>query len=59
MRKLGIGTGALAGALLTAPFIAILYLTDELAGLPYLPFDFLTGAPAYCPARWSRSASIS
>ena len=40
MSRLGIGTGALAGALLTAPLIAVLYLADELAGLPYLPFDF-------------------
>ena len=40
MSRLGIGTGALAGALLTAPLIAFLYLADELAGLPYLPFDF-------------------
>ena len=40
MRKLAIGYGALAGALLTAPLIALLYLAHKLVGLPYLPFDF-------------------
>ena len=40
MRKLGIGYGALAGALLTAPLIALLYLAHKLVSLPYLPFDF-------------------
>ena len=40
MRKLAIGYGALAGALLTAPLIALLYLVHKLVGLPYLPFDF-------------------
>ena len=39
MRKLGIGYGALAGALLTAPLIALLYLAHKLVSLPYLPFD--------------------
>ena len=40
MRKLAIGYGALAGALLTAPLIGLLYLAHKLVGLPYLPFDF-------------------
>ncbi|GAB4515751.1 MAG: molybdopterin-dependent oxidoreductase [Anaerolineae bacterium] len=36
----GIITGALVGLLLTAPLIALFYLGDQLAGLPFLPFDF-------------------
>ena len=33
------GMGALIGALLTAPQIAILYLVNQLAALPFVPFD--------------------
>jgi DMSO/TMAO reductase YedYZ molybdopterin-dependent catalytic subunit len=39
MRKLSLGTGALVGVLLTAPLIAVMYLGDQLAGLPFVPFD--------------------
>ena len=39
MKRLRIGTGALCGALLTAPLIGVMYLADELAGLPFVPFD--------------------
>ena len=39
MKRLSIGTGALCGALLTAPLIGVMYLADELAGLPFVPFD--------------------
>lgn len=39
MRKLKLGTGALVGGLLTAPLIAIMYLADQLANLPFVPFD--------------------
>ncbi len=39
MKKLNLGTGALVGALLTAPLIGIMYLADQLAGLPFVPFD--------------------
>jgi DMSO/TMAO reductase YedYZ molybdopterin-dependent catalytic subunit len=34
-----IGMGALIGALLTAPQIALLYLVNQLAALPFVPFD--------------------
>lgn len=34
-----IGMGALIGALLTAPQIALLYLGNQLAALPFVPFD--------------------
>jgi DMSO/TMAO reductase YedYZ molybdopterin-dependent catalytic subunit len=37
----GLITGAIVGALLTAPVIAVLYLADQLAGLPFVPFDVL------------------
>ena len=39
MKRLSIGTGALCGALLTAPLMGVMYLADELAGLPFIPFD--------------------
>ena len=39
MRKLALGTGALVGGLLTAPLIAVMYLADHLAGLPFVPYD--------------------
>ena len=39
MKRLSIGTGALCGALLAAPFIGVMYLADKLAGLPFVPFD--------------------
>lgn len=35
----GFFTGALVGALITAPFIAILYLARQVAGVPFVPFD--------------------
>ena len=49
MRKLAIGYGALAGALLTAPLIALLYLAHKLVGLPFLPFDFFDWATRLLP----------
>ena len=39
MKRLGIGAGALSGALLTAPLLGIMYLADQLAGLPFIPYD--------------------
>lgn len=36
----GLLWGALAGAILTPALLAILYLGEALAGLPFLPFDF-------------------
>lgn len=39
MKKPNILTGAIVGALMTAPLIAILYLASQLAGLPFVPFD--------------------
>ncbi|MFW5748520.1 MAG: molybdopterin-dependent oxidoreductase [Chloroflexota bacterium] len=36
----GLITGALVGAFLTAPLIAVMYLADQLLGLPFVPFDF-------------------
>ena len=38
-QKPSIFIGGLVGGLLTAPLIAILYLGDQLAGLPFVPFD--------------------
>ena len=39
MKNTSLGTGALVGALLTAPLLAVMYLGDQLAGLPFVPFD--------------------
>ena len=39
MKKASLGTGALCGALLAAPLIAVMYLADKLVGLPFIPFD--------------------
>ena len=39
MKRLSIGTGALTGALLTAPLMGVMILADELAGLPFIPYD--------------------
>jgi len=38
--KLPIWMGALVGALLTPPLMALLFLGERFAGLPFLPFDF-------------------
>lgn len=35
-----VGWGAVVGALLTAPLIAIMYLANQLFNLPFVPFDF-------------------
>ena len=39
MRKLSLGTGALVGALLTAALIGVMYLGQQLAGLPFVPYE--------------------
>jgi DMSO/TMAO reductase YedYZ molybdopterin-dependent catalytic subunit len=39
MRKLGLGTGALVGLLLTASLTGILYLGDQVFGLPFVPYE--------------------
>ena len=36
--SLSLGYGALAGGLLTAPLVGLLYLIDKLADLPFVPF---------------------
>lgn len=39
MRRPGVLTGALVGLLLTAPLIVVSALGNQLAGLPFFPFD--------------------
>lgn len=39
MGRPGILLGALVGALVTAPLIAVLFLARQLVGLPFVPFD--------------------
>jgi DMSO/TMAO reductase YedYZ molybdopterin-dependent catalytic subunit len=40
MRKPGLAIGALVGAFLTAPLIAVFFLAWKLANLPFVPFQF-------------------
>lgn len=39
MKKYAIGTGALVGLLLAAPLTGVMYLAQQLASLPFLPFE--------------------
>ncbi|MDX1414156.1 MAG: molybdopterin-dependent oxidoreductase [Candidatus Promineifilaceae bacterium] len=39
MRKLSLGTGILVGGLLTAVLMGVLFLGQQLAGLPFVPYD--------------------
>jgi len=39
MKRPGIVMGVLSGALLTAPLMGMMYLADELTGLPFVPYD--------------------
>ncbi len=39
MRKLGLATGALVGALLTAALMGVMYLGQQVAGLPFVPYE--------------------
>jgi DMSO/TMAO reductase YedYZ molybdopterin-dependent catalytic subunit len=39
LRKPSLWLGALIGGLLTAPAIALMFLADQIAGLPFIPFD--------------------
>ena len=38
MKKLNLGTGILVGALLAAALMSVMYLANQLAGLPFAPF---------------------
>ena len=39
IRKPSLWLGALVGGLLTLPLMALLFLADQIAGLPFIPFD--------------------
>lgn len=49
MIRSGIGSGALAGTIVTAPLIGILYLANKLVGLPFLPYDLFDWATPLIP----------
>ena len=40
MKQYALGWGALLGALLTASMTGVMYLADQLVGLPFVPFEF-------------------
>ena len=50
MTKLDIGAGALAGALVAAPLIAVSYLADQVADLPFVPFDLFDWMATVLPS---------
>jgi DMSO/TMAO reductase YedYZ molybdopterin-dependent catalytic subunit len=49
MEKIRIWTGALVGLLVTMPLVAVLFLGEQLAGLPFVPFDVLDWMPRALP----------
>ena len=49
IQRLNLATGALVGALLTAPLLALMYLANELAGLPFVPYDLFDWATRVLP----------
>ena len=40
MKKLRLGTGVLTGGLLTAALTSVMYLTNKLVDLPFIPYEF-------------------
>jgi len=49
IQRLGLATGALIGALVTAPLLGLMYLGNELAGLPFAPYDLFDWATRVLP----------
>ena len=49
IRRLSLATGALVGALLTAPLLGLMYVANELAGLPFAPYDLFDWATRVLP----------
>ena len=57
MRKLSLGTGAIIGGLLTAALTGLMYLTNKLVDLPFIPYEFFDWITRVLPGGWSPSAS--
>ncbi len=51
MRKPGVGTGLVVGALLTAPLVAIFYAGWKLTDLPFVPFHLFDWTTRILPGR--------
>ena len=51
IRRLSLATGGLVGALLTAPLLGLMYLANELAGLPFAPYDLFDWVTRVLPGR--------
>ena len=49
MKKKSLAFGALAASLLTASLMGVMYLADELAGLPFIPYDFFDWSTRILP----------
>jgi DMSO/TMAO reductase YedYZ molybdopterin-dependent catalytic subunit len=49
IRSLGLATGALVGGLATAPLLGLMYLANELVGLPFAPYDLFDWATRVLP----------
>lgn len=52
----GLKLGALVGAMLTPPLLALFYLGDQLAGLPFVPFDLFDWLARILPGEVIRRA---
>ena len=51
IQRLSLATGGLVGALLTAPLLGLMYLANELAGLPFAPYDLFDWVTRVLPGR--------
>ncbi len=49
MKRLGIGSGALLGGMLTAPLLALVYFGESWLGLPFMPYDLFDWATRVLP----------
>jgi hypothetical protein len=51
VKKPSIWFGALIGGLLTAPAIALMFFADQIAGLPFIPFDVFDFISRHLPGQ--------
>ena len=51
IQRLSLATGGLVGALLTVPLLGLMYLANELAGLPFAPYDLFDWVTRVLPGR--------
>ena len=49
MKKPGVLLGALVAFLLTLPLLAVLYVGNQIAGFPFVPFSFFNNVRDFTP----------